>query len=218
MIGEQYAIPVRRRGERAGARARARAREVERAQAPYPGTASSVDASFVAPIAATAQGRRVPRSRRGLFSPVGVLQDLGQSVLVRLLLAMSFVALAGLLYLLQASQASVLEVNISDLQASHAQLAAENASLRITATSLQSLPRIDDVATHRLHMLKPDLSSAIWISPVLPQVGVRQADGSLSTTDSPATPIWLTQMSSAQHRSQPLGWMKRLLTLIRSSL
>lgn len=127
-----------------------------------------------------------------------------ESTLGQLMLAMTCVATAGLLYLAQASQVSVLQYNIAGLQNQQVTLNAQNASLRATATQLQSLRRIDAAATAQLHMTKPDLSSAIWVNAVTPppvQIRALNAD-----------------TVAAEQASQPLAWMKHLFTLVRSSL
>jgi cell division protein FtsL len=117
---------------------------------------------------------------------------------------MACFAIAGILYLAQASQSSVLEYNISVLQSQQAQLDGQNATLRATATQLQSLQRIDAIATQQLHMARPDLRTAIWINPVL----LRAATVHSTHAD----------LVAAERASQPLAWMKRFLRLVRASL
>jgi cell division protein FtsB len=126
------------------------------------------------------------------------------STLVQLMLAMTCVAAAGLLYLAQASQVSVLQYNMAGLQYQQTTLNARNASLRATATQLQSLQRIDTAATSQLHMTKPDLSTAIWITAPVP----------------PAVHIYASNADTvaAEQASQPLAWMTRFVTVVRSSL
>lgn len=129
---------------------------------------------------------------------------MGDSTLVQAMLAMSFVALAALLYLAQASQADVLQLNIGALQQERYALNAQNASLHAQATTLQSLQRIDNAAQTQLHMTRPDLSTAIWVSPILPTVpSVHSVDaGTLS----------------AEHASQPLAQIENFIAFVRSSL
>jgi len=216
MIGEQYAVAGRRRAStpsRAKGSARIRSRvspERTRYLQLREETAPSTMAS--------------PPTRGSLLSrvfvqrPLALLQDLGRSVLVQLLLAMSFVALAALLYLLQASQGSVLAVNIANLQVQRSQLVAQNASLRATATSLQSFRRIDDIATRQLHMTKIDLSNTIWLRPTVPPVGTLQGTTAGTTYGPSGAPLWVSQMVAAQHRSEPRGWIERLAAFVKSSL
>lgn len=128
---------------------------------------------------------------------------LGDSVLVQLLLAMSFVAMALLLYLAQASQADVLQLTISELQQDHAVLIARNASLHASATQLQSLRRIDAAATGQLHMTKPNLATTLWVRPVLPTLA--------------ATPQ-LTSTQVAQQQSEPLAELQRAWSNFLASL
>lgn len=126
------------------------------------------------------------------------------STLVQLMLAMTCVAAAGLLYLAQASQVSVLQYNIAGLQYQQTTLNAQNASLRASATQLQSLQRIDTAATSQLHMTKPDLSNAIWItSATPPKVTIRPYNA---------------DTVAAERASQPLAWMTYFFTVVRSSL
>lgn len=233
MIGEQTAVAGRRRtgGERTAPRTHHKfAREIQRREYSavhpiargrwgpkwrlrQPGLATSSPG----PLAAEASSPSTSsRWRPAAFQFARLADTLGRSVLVQLLLAMSFVALAALLYLLQASQASVLDVNIAQLQSDRAQLVAQNAALRTTATSLQSLQRVDDLATRQLHMARPDLSRTIWIRPLLPRMvqgGTLGADSGLSAGDPQGA-----EMPAAAQRSTPLGWMKRLIALVRASL
>jgi cell division protein FtsL len=133
-----------------------------------------------------------------------LLRAIETSVLARLVTAMALFAVAGLLYLAQASQVSVHEFNIADLQQQQATLTMQNASLHAQATSLQSPDRIAQIAGTRLHMAPPDLSRAIWITPVLPTVA--PVPGSDADTE------------AAMQGSEPAAWMQRLVTLIQSSL
>lgn len=145
---------------------------------------------------------RFARSDRSLALPLA--DSVGGSVLVRLMLAMTFVALAALFYLAQATQVSVLQFSIADLQAQRTQLLADNANLRVQATALQSLQRIDTLASTQLHMTKRDISTDIWVRPVVPRVPtVRGADADTVL---------------AVQASRPLAWMTRVLSLVESSL
>ena len=176
MIGQRYAVP---------------ARTGRRFSQSHPSSQTRTPASGYRDRPAAA-GRK-------LFADA-----LARSVLIQLMLAMTFVAFAALLYLAQASQASVLDYNIAALQADRSQLNSQNANLQAGATSLRSLKRIDAAATNQLHMTKPDISSTIWIRAVLPAASFLSAP-----TDDPL---------SAQKQSQPLGWMTRLLSFLKSSL
>jgi cell division protein FtsL len=124
--------------------------------------------------------------------------------MVQLMLAMSLVAFAALLYLIQASQASVLEYNIAELQAQQVQLQAANAHLHAQVTTLQSPQRIDTLATTQLHMTKPDLSTAIWVTPVLPRVVFPRPLNA--------------DVVDAQRASQPLTWFEHMATFVKLSL
>jgi cell division protein FtsL len=124
--------------------------------------------------------------------------------MVQLMLAMSLVAFAALLYLVQASQASVLEYNIAELQAQQVQLQATNADLHAQVTALQSPTRIDLLARNQLHMTKPDISTAIWVRPVMPRI----------TSPRPLN----ADLVEAQRASQPLAWLQHLVTFVKLSL
>jgi cell division protein FtsL len=125
------------------------------------------------------------------------------SILTQLMLAMTCVAIALLLYLTQASQVSVAEFNISDLQRQHTQLHQQNADLSAQATTLQSFRRIDTFATTQLHMVKPGPSPAVWIWPLVPHV---------ESAPPPALSV-----PAAQRQSQPLAWMTRFASFVKSS-
>ncbi len=151
------------------------------------------------------QGRRWSLSARSAVAGREQLtRNLAASIPVRLALAMTCVAVAGVLYLAQASQVSVLEYNTADLQNQQVLSSAQNASLRATAIQLQSLQRVDAAATQQLHMTKPGISNVVWIGPVNPpaiQVRPLNAD-----------------VVSAQHASRPLAWMQAFILSVKSSL
>jgi cell division protein FtsL len=128
----------------------------------------------------------------------------GNSVLIQLALAMSLVALAAMVYLFQASQVSILEMNIGDMQNQQVQLRIDNAALQTTASSLQSLQRVDAIATNQLHMTRPDISTSMWITPVAPHITAIRAVNA--------------DVIDAQRQSQPLAWMQNVVTLVKSSL
>lgn len=118
---------------------------------------------------------------------------------MQLMLSMGLIAFAALIYLNQASQVSVMQFNIADLQQRQSDLESKNANLYATATSLQSLTRIEALAVTRLHMTKFDDSRTIWVYPVVPQV---------------AAPAISDSQTAAQQRSQPLEWMKNSLAFL----
>jgi len=126
------------------------------------------------------------------------------SVPVQLALAMSLIACAFMLYLFQASQTSVLEMNIAHQQATQMQLQLENAALQTSATRLRSIQRVDTIATNQLHMTKLALSQSVWIYPIVPVVR-------------PPVPAG-TDTFTAQRQSEPLSWMYRLATFVGDSL
>jgi cell division protein FtsB len=152
--------------------------------------------------------RRTGKLARWTASPAiagrqRVVQLLSRSELAQLMVAMGLIALALLFYLSQATAVSVLEFRISDLSTQQQQLAMTNANLHAAATTLQSPGRID-AAAHDLHMAPPDLSTAVWIAPVVPQL--------------PAARPLDEGASAARQRSQPLAWVKRFVHSVLDSL
>jgi hypothetical protein len=125
-------------------------------------------------------------------------------MLARLMLATCFVAGAAVLYLAQASQTSVMEFNISELQQQELQLSLRSADLHGTATNLQSFTRIGNLATNQLHMIRPAPSATIWIHPVVPWV--------------PASPLPEASRARAVQESQPLSWMRNFISFVAASL
>jgi cell division protein FtsL len=129
---------------------------------------------------------------------------LNQSVLAQLMIAMCFFALALLFYLAQASQASVIQFNIADLQAQQQQLQINNANLHAQAAALQTAGRIDQAATTQLHMVKPDLGAAIWVRVQIPRVVPYRAQNA--------------DTLAAQRQSEPLAWLSNAFSAVKSSL
>jgi hypothetical protein len=117
---------------------------------------------------------------------------------------MTCIALAFLLYLVQAGETSVYEYNIASDQSLYAQLAAQNANLRATAVGLSSTTRIDQAAATQFHMIKPDISGALWVQTVVPALPVR------STVEA--------NTRAAERQSQPAYWLGQTLADIRASL
>ena len=130
--------------------------------------------------------------------------SIGNSVLIQLALAMSLVAFAAMVYLFQASQYSILEMNIADLQNQQVQLKLDNATLQTTASGLQSIPRVDRIATTQMHMTRPDMGSFMWITPATPRLPVIRAVNA--------------DLVDAQRQSQPLAWMQHAAKFVQSSL
>jgi len=133
-----------------------------------------------------------------------VAQAVGHAVPVQLALAMSLIACAFMLYLFQASQTSVLEMKIAHQQSTQMQLQLENAALQTSATQLQSIQRVDSIATNQLHMTKLALSQSVWIYPMVPVVRSPLPAG--------------TDTLTAQRQSEPLSWMVSLVSFVGDSL
>jgi cell division protein FtsL len=161
-------------------------------------------------VRATPKGSSVGRLRDRIVARPAVSGrerlsvSVANSVLVQLALAMSLVAFAAMIYLFQASQFSILEMNISDLQNQQAQLKVDNAALQTTASSLQSIQRVDRIATTQLHMTKPDIATFMWIVPATPRMPVVRAVNA--------------DLLEAQRQSQPLAWMQHFASFVQSSL
>lgn len=122
---------------------------------------------------------------------------------MQLMLSMGLIAFAALIYLNQASQVSVLQFNIADLQQQQSDLNMQSANLYASASALQSVTRIEGVASTRLHMTRPDYTKTLWIYPVVPQMSL---------------PVIDNAQNAAQERSQPLDWMKSALALLLAQL
>ncbi|MGH2442560.1 MAG: hypothetical protein ACRDFX_05300 [Chloroflexota bacterium] len=126
-----------------------------------------------------------------------------RSVLVQLIGVITLVSVAAVIYLNQASKVSILDYNITLQQQQQVSLQMTNAGLYASATSLESLQRVETLATSHLHMSPARYSSALWIYPVVPRV--------------PAAPH-LPSIAAAQAQSQPLAWMKRFASFIKAQL
>lgn len=153
----------------------------------------------------TTHERRAPwRRMPGGRSARRILDGLGGSALVQLMLAMTLVALVAMIYLAQASQASVAEVNIRALVNDRARLQMQSANLQGTATQLTSLTRIEGIASGRLQMHRADLSMAVWIRPEVPRLLPIHSESA--------------DTRAASERSQPMAWIARFVQAVKSSL
>jgi cell division protein FtsL len=132
------------------------------------------------------------------------MESLGRSVLIQLMLAMSLIALASLMYMAQESSISVQQINLSVLRSEHMQLVADNTKLRTTATALQSTPRVDLIATTQLNMAKRDPGSYMWPIVQAPRL-------------QPVQPVNADTLA-AQRESSPLAWMTRAVHAVGASL
>ncbi len=133
-----------------------------------------------------------------------VAQSLGQSVPVQLALILSLLAFAAMVYMFQASQVDVLQMNISALQSHAVQAQADNAALESRATYLQSIRRITAIATKQLHMAPVDPNAMVWIFPVIPPT--------------PQTHDVNADLRRVQQASQPLAWVGQFAAAVRSAL
>ncbi len=132
-----------------------------------------------------------------------VTQLLHQSVLMQLIFSMALISGAALIYLNQASKESVLQFSIADLQRQQITLRMQSSNLYATASSLQSLQRIETAASTQLHMTTPPYSSIVWVHPVIPVVASPPVESSTNT---------------ARAQSQPLAWMENAAQFIGSQL
>lgn len=116
----------------------------------------------------------------------------------RVAVATSLIIVAVVLYLLQANQATMLEMSLGNLQAKQANVMAENASLVVQADRLTAEPRIDGLAI-RHHMFHPSLQAALWL-----------------TVYVPATVPHMPRVRPV--RTGPLVWMQNAIRTVRNSL
>jgi cell division protein FtsL len=131
-------------------------------------------------------------------------EALGESLVIQLMLVMSLVVFAALIYLNQASKVSILQYKISDLSAQQSMLRQENAQLTAIKTKLILPGRIDSIATTQLHMVKTDFSSIHWVTVKVPVVH-------------PVKPLG-ADLTAAEARSQPQAWVHRFVGFVESSL
>src|SRR5579875_3143223 len=126
-----------------------------------------------------AVARGLPAQRRSAVArvveplaagPQRSLAALSRSDLVQLMLAMSLFAGAILLYLMQAENASVTQLNISMLQSQQAQLNAQLARSQTQASNLGTEPRVQYLATSELHMSAPGPANTVWLNVTLPPI------------------------------------------------
>lgn len=128
---------------------------------------------------------------------------LGGSLVIQLMLVMSLVVFAALIYLNQASHVSVLQYNISDLQIQQGNLRQVNAQLNAAASTLQSPARIENAAV-QFHMTKPEPNNTVWITVPVPQV-------------QPIRPV-TADITASEERSSPKAWVTNFVNLIHDSL
>ncbi len=131
-------------------------------------------------------------------------EALGESLVIQLMLVMSLVVFAALIYLNQASKVSVSQYKISDLTAQQSMLRQDNAQLNAIKSHLILPGRIDSIATTRLHMAKADFSSNLWVTVTVPIVH-------------PLKPLG-ADVAAAEARSQPQAWVHRFVDFVESSL
>ena len=83
---------------------------------------------------------------------------------VALLIAILLISIISLLYMNQAGRLATSGYQISQLQTQRDQLQRDNQTLEVQLSQLRSLPRIQDVATNQLHMVKGDLARTQYVS------------------------------------------------------
>jgi len=125
-----------------------------------------------------------PVSRRALFLPL-------------ILLA----ALVSLLYLSQTSDVATTGYDIADLQSQKATLEMENEQLRLQIAQLESLDRVDQAATTRLHMGPPRQAVYVTASTVSIPTPSPTAMPVEETTRSLVGAIWHSISSTATLRA-----------------
>lgn len=135
---------------------------------------------------------------------VRLAAQLESAVVPRLMLAMVLCVLAMLMYLQQASQMSVHQFAISNLQAEQSQLSLTNVNLHAQASQLRSVSRIQTIATTQLHMTPADPTKSIWVLITVPRVR--------------PVVVVSSDTQAAKRISSPLHWMTTTLTWIREEL
>ncbi|MBV8085152.1 MAG: cell division protein FtsL [Chloroflexi bacterium] len=83
---------------------------------------------------------------------------------IALLIAILLISVISLLYMNEAGRLATSGYQISQLQAQRDQLQRDNQALEVQLSQLRSLPRIQDVATNQLHMVKGDLARTQYVS------------------------------------------------------
>jgi cell division protein FtsL len=141
--------------------------------------------------------------RHAIAGRARLAESLGQSLVVQLMLVMSLVVFAALIYLNQASHASVLQYSITYLRQDQSVLRQQNAQLNASQTELTSPARVETAAS-QLHMAKPASGNTIWIQVPVPKVQV-------------VKPI-TADVSAAQEQSSPRAWLDRAANFVKSSL
>jgi cell division protein FtsB len=153
-------------------------------------------------MARAAEGNS-PEVRAARAGRKRLAQMLDGSFLARLMLAMMLVAVASIIYLAEASQESILQFGLSDLQQQQMQLSSKNAALQAQMSQLQSTQRFDLIASQRLGMVKPGVLP-VWLSPTVPRFQ--------------AMPPPDVSLQKAEQESQPLSWMKSFVSAVMASL
>ena len=83
---------------------------------------------------------------------------------VALLIAILLISIISLLYMNEAGRLATSGYQISQLQTQRDQLQRDNQALEVQLSQLHSLPRIQDVATNQLRMVKGDLARTQYVS------------------------------------------------------
>ncbi len=91
---------------------------------------------------------------------------------VALLVAILLISVISLLYMHQAGRLATSGYQISNLQQQRDRLQRENEGLEVQLSQLRALPRIEDVATQKLHMTKGDLARVQYVQLTPQQLAV----------------------------------------------
>ena len=83
---------------------------------------------------------------------------------IALLIAILLISVISLLYMNEAGRLATSGYQISQLQTQRDQLQRDNQGLEVQLSQLRSLPRIQDVATNQLHMVKGDLARTQYVT------------------------------------------------------
>jgi cell division protein FtsL len=99
--------------------------------------------------------------RRTVVTPPAVKQRVRTSPRARYMVKWAVCVLIALTLASRFAYAATLSANIRGLEQQLAQATAENGQLKVQAAELQSLARIEQVATTKLGMVKPESSRAV---------------------------------------------------------
>lgn len=115
---------------------------------------------YVGPVAVQ-RALPQPVKARADSSPAARPRELRNTV--SLLLAILLISVVGLLYMNEVGQLATSGYQISSLQQERDRLQRENQGLEVQLSQFRALPRVEQVATQKLHMTKGDLAHVQYV-------------------------------------------------------